>query len=514
MKKLICFAALALPVGLLAQEPADALRFSWTTPGGTARTQAVGGAMGSLGGDISATFVNPAGLAFYRTGDLVLSPNFSFGKQKASYFGTRTSTKDRDLTLGTSGVVLGSGVRQGRIRNSAFSLAVNRSGNFNGSLEYKGQTTESSFTQVFLEELRNNNIRDGSAAEKFPGGTSLAVNTFLVDTVGGGTSGNYQFQSRAANVLGTGLLQQNTIKSRGGVTELALGLAVNVRDKLMFGGTIGVPFLYYNRESEFLEADATENGNNQFNYAIFKNSLTTQGTGFNAKLGMIYKPAEFWRLGLAFHTPTVYSLTDTYESELEADVESADNSVWTDYSRDYNYGEPNQAKYTLITPYRAIGSISYVLREIEDVTKQRGFLTADVEYINYKVNSFHPDDEYAITENDADYLKDLNKAVDRAYKGAFNFRVGGELKFTVLMLRLGAAYYGNPYKDIRGEKGHKLNLSGGLGYRHRGKFIDLTYVHQTGKDVNFPYRLQYGPYSGASINSRLGQVLLTVGWKI
>ncbi|HVF81191.1 MAG TPA: hypothetical protein VM884_04635, partial [Flavisolibacter sp.] len=52
---------------LMAQEPADALRIAWNVQGGTARVQAIGGAMGSLGGDITATFVNPAGLGFYRT---------------------------------------------------------------------------------------------------------------------------------------------------------------------------------------------------------------------------------------------------------------------------------------------------------------------------------------------------------------------------------------------------------------------------------------------------------------
>ena len=50
-----------------AQEPADALRFSNTVPSGSARVQAVGGAMGSLGGDVTAAFVNPAGLAFFKT---------------------------------------------------------------------------------------------------------------------------------------------------------------------------------------------------------------------------------------------------------------------------------------------------------------------------------------------------------------------------------------------------------------------------------------------------------------
>ncbi len=39
-------------VYLFAQEPSDALRFSWTVPGGSARQQAIGGAMDSLGVDL------------------------------------------------------------------------------------------------------------------------------------------------------------------------------------------------------------------------------------------------------------------------------------------------------------------------------------------------------------------------------------------------------------------------------------------------------------------------------
>ena len=48
-------------------------------------------------------------------------------------------------------------------------------------------------------------------------------------------------------------------------------------------------------------------------------------------------------------------------------------------------------KYDLLTPYRLIASAAYVFREIEDVRKQRGFLTADIEFVNYKASSFHAD---------------------------------------------------------------------------------------------------------------------------
>ena len=118
-----------------------------------------------------------------------------------------------------------------------------------------------------------------------------------------------------------------------------------------------------------------------------------------------------------------------------------------------------------ITPLKLIGSASYVLREIQDVTRQKGFLTADVEYVFYPMSSYFTTDENGYNDQDTeDYLKQLNTAIGSAYKGAFNFRAGGELKFTTVMVRAGVAYYGNPYKDMHDEEGSRINLSGGLGY--------------------------------------------------
>ena len=41
-------------------------------------------------------------------------------------------------------------------------------------------------------------------------------------------------------------------------------------------------------------------------------------------------------------------------------------------------------------------------------------------------------------------FKGLNRVVKDEFKGTFNFRVGGELKFNTIMGRLGFAYYGEP----------------------------------------------------------------------
>ncbi len=97
---------LASGLTIKAQIPEDAIRLSWITPSGTARHQAIGGAMGSLGGEISSTFINPAGLGLYKTGEFVLTPGLSLLKGKSTFRGTDAST-DRlaRFNFGTSGVV-------------------------------------------------------------------------------------------------------------------------------------------------------------------------------------------------------------------------------------------------------------------------------------------------------------------------------------------------------------------------------------------------------------------------
>jgi hypothetical protein len=514
MKKIIfILTGFACSGTLLAQDPTDALRFSWNVSSGTARQQAVGGAMASLGGDLSAAYVNPAGLGFYKTGDFVISPGFNTWNNKATYYSRIEKDNRKYASFGATGLVIGSGTekdRKGRNSNSAFALAINRTANFGSNLLYRGVNNQSSYSHKFLEEI--NGVRDANAvAGNYPFGTSLAFNTYWIDTVAGGSSGNFQFQTRAP--FGTGLIQENVVESRGGITELALAFAGASHDKWFMGFTLGVPFLRYDRTSTFTEADASTDINNKFDYAIFTQNLETKGSGINLKMGVIYKPVERVRLGLAFHTPSFYRLTDQYSASVTTNTESYQGTM-SQTSSFLNNNADGNFTYWMFTPYRLMASASYVLREIEDVRKQRGFLTADIEYVNYKASSYSTDPEGDNSQGTKDYLKSLNKAIDNAYKGAFNFRAGGELKFTTIMTRLGIAYYGNPYQDIAGEKGNRFQLSGGLGYRNKGIFIDLTYVHTMGKDVDFAYRLQNRPFSAANLKQTGGNVLLTLGFKI
>ena len=502
---------------LFAQEPADALRYSWYTSSGTARQQAVGGAMASLGGDLSAAYVNPAGLGFYKTGDFVLTPGYNFLNNKSTYYGRTEKDKKNTFSFGTSGIVLGSGTnpdRKGRSGSGAFAVAINRTANFSSNILYRGLNTQSSYSQKFLEELKNDNITTDAAASNYPFGTSLAINTYWIDTANGWNAGNKTFKSLATPLLQTGgLLQQQEVINKGGITELALAFAGNKKDKLFWGVTLGVPFLNYKKESTFTEADPSATTINKFDFGSITENLSTKGTGINLKMGIIYKPVEYVRLGLAIHTPTFYRLTDKYNASVTTNTETF-QGLLTQSSADFTSGQDAQFSYWMTTPYRIMVSGSYVLREIEDVRKQKGFLTADIEYVNYKASSYTTDPESDDSQEARDYLKALNKTIDNTYKSAFNLKVGGELKFTTIMARLGASYYGNPYKNLNGAKGSRFLLSGGLGYRNKGMFIDLTYVHTMGKDVHYAYRLQNSPFPAANIKSTAGNAVLTVGFKI
>ena len=293
-----------------------------------------------------------------------------------------------------------------------------------------------------------------------------------------------------------------------------MAFAGNSKDKFYFGGTFGIAFLNYNRESSFAEADASTNTNNNFDIASITENLNTNGVGINLKMGVIYKPQEYIRLGLAIHTPTFYSLTDKYNAFVTTNTESY-KGLLNQSSGEFTNNEDAEFRYYHITPYRIMASASYILREIEDVRKQKGFLTADIEYVNYKASSYTTDPDGDNSDETKNYLKTLNGAIDDAYKGTFNIKAGGELKFTTIMARLGMAYYGNPYKNLgQGEKGSRFQLSGGLGYRNKGMFIDLTYVHTMGKDMHYAYRLQNSAYAGASLKQTGGNILATIGFKI
>ena len=512
-KKIYSFIFLFSVYTSFSQLPEDALKLSWFHSGGTARNQAIGGAMGSLGGDASATYMNPAGLAFFKTSDFVLTPGFQFGKGKSDFRGTmNTGESLKKGGLGTSGFIFGG---FGYRAKNSFGITVTKLADFNQNTFYKGQNDYSSYAEPLADEFAGSNLTIDEALlynSNISLQTKMALYTYLVDTVR--VNGNLQVITQSENPSIRD--QQNLVESKGGITEIAFGWGSEINKKWMAGISFGVSIINHERKTYFHEADATGNTNNNFSFLTYDEFFTLKGYGLNLRGGLIYRPKEYIRLGLAVHSPTWMPLKETTTAGFAADLENRfgpgngyDSVSYTTITGGTNL----ENKYALNSPTKIIISGSYVFREVEDIRKQKGFVTADIEYINYKWMSYGPSSGEMTSETKAPY-KPYNNAIDALYKGAFNFRLGGELKFKVVMARLGFAYYGSPYKDSE-LKARKMFLSGGLGYRNKGMFVDLTYVHRLNKDVNFPYRVN-APRANtfANLKDSGGNVMLTLGFKI
>lgn len=503
----------------MSQLPEDVLKYSYFPQHGSARNLAIGGAMGSLGGDINALFVNPAGLGLYKTREIVLSPGFMFNNNKADFRGTNTKATKSGFDIGTSGFVIGYNTPGSRWTNQAFSIGINQVANFNNRVTYQGLNNESSFAEQYAEEISYNHIDvEGNLDNpRFAYGAYPAIYTYLADVFkiknpnGGDSLNVVKALPEFLLEKGIGLNQKKTIDTKGGIYEIALGYAANMDDRLYIGGSLGVPIVNYSRFTKYTETDPTDDVNNNFGSFEYNEYLTTKGFGVNGKLGVIFKPKDAVRLGLTLHTPTFYTLTDHQTTDLTANTEDFEG-IRKASSTLFTEGLEGKTLYTATTPWKAIFSGSYVFREINDTRKQRAFVTADVEYVGYSGSNFKADGDN-ITSDDVQYYNDLKAIIKESYKGAFNYRLGGELKFNTIMFRFGGAYYSSPYKD-KILKSHLAQVSGGLGYRNHGVFVDLTYVHNMNKDVNFPYRLSDKANTYAMQQNTRGNLVMTVGFKL
>ena len=516
MQKILTVLLFFIAAKAQAQIPEDAIKYSWLTFNGTARANAIGGAIGSLGGDISANFVNPAGIGFYRTNEAVISQNFGTINTKTTFRGFNNSGKNNNSTLGTSGLVFSLGNNNEEESNftKTASIAFTQKANFNQNIYYKGLNNYSSFSEQFADEFVNSRLSIDAALNtrsKLPFTVAPALYTYLIDTVR--VNGILKVKAAPEYILeaGQALQQEFTKINSGGMYELAGTYAISNGNKWLGGITLGIPIVNFKSNTTARESDTSKRTNNYFESFTYNDIYTTKGAGYNVKLGLIYRPVEYIRLGLAYHSGNVLSLTDERETNLITKVENpvatfeANSKIFTENTKGGN-------SYVQKSPWKLIASGSYVFREVEDVKKQRGFIAADIEYTNHGGSKFNSKSEEP-SQDDQAYYKQLNGIVKDIYKSTINAKIGGEVKFNTVMARLGFGYYGNPYKDAP-IKASKMVFSTGLGYRNKGFFVDATYAYQIAKDFDVPYRLQNAETVFANTKGNVGAISITLGVKM
>jgi hypothetical protein len=465
-----------------AQNEIDALRYSMVNYGGTARFNSMSGAYGAVGADFSALSQNPGGMGLYRKSEFTVTPLFSTGKTESKYLGNLNSDFRNTMYLGNIGYVMAinSGNSETSILKQAqFGIGINRANLFNNRNIISGRNGTTSLLTVYLDDANQvGNYDDlSSFGAKLAADAQLmfqdSTGAWLIDLPNGG---NYQTK---------------TIETWGSTSETVMSLSGNFAEKLFLGVTFGFPHINYHEETIYTEKD--EQDQSPFLKSFQRTDyLNTKASGFNLKIGLIYKPFDFLRLGAALHTPTAYSeVKETYGASMtsyfDQPVLNDDNS--TTFKAE---SEEGNGLYKLTTPMKAIGSIAVVIAK-------SGLISADYEYIDYTSARLRGDDYSFITENG--YIKDL-------YKSTGNIRIGTEWKAGIFALRGGYSLYGSPYKDS-GIDASRQGYSLGAGVRQNNYFIDFAFNHSKYADDYYTYS-----YAPATRNEyTFNNYSLTVGFR-
>ena len=481
MKKLPYWLSLALcgwASHAYAQNEVDALRYSETQFGGSARTLGIGGANTAVGADIGNISSNPAGLGLFQQSEINLTLGYATDNANGQYNGTGSKFGDtrNSLHVGGFGIVFAN--RRPDSDNSSdwragtFAIGMSRLNDFNRNFRYNGTTNDQ---QSLFKRLRepqdfNRNIAAQDSTQQFYNLDGLAYGAYLTNLDSAGVS--------TVPRPTTDIQQQERVTSTGGQSQYTFAYGASYRDKLYLGGSIGIVNTRFDQTRDFIEADA----NGAVSLDLY-DRVQTRGTGFNLRIGAIYRATDYVRLGASVQSPTWSRLTDTYSSQLNTTFTPPLTLV--DNNNNVIQSIPNGVagipvsnySYSVTTPFRANGGVAVLLGKY-------GFLSGDLEYVNYNQARLSTNS----SSSDNYGFADENQAVRDLYQSALNLRLGGEARYDIFRFRLGYAHYGDPYKTNDFDRSQSY-YTAGLGLRQRGFFLDVAGVYNTSNRYYSPYTL-------------------------
>ncbi len=461
-----------------AQSDIDAFRFSQTNWEGTARFMGAGGAFGAVGAEYSALNINPATIGVYKKNEMTFTPLVvSVMKSKADYNNSVSPFLSSNYNLSNFGLVLKApGSSRTKWQGVQFGFGYNRINDFNNAFRVEGMSRNSSMAEVFV------NAANGTDYRNLSGDLDLAFMTYLMDTVSGSTN-QYFSPFEGKNVQ-----QKKYTQTSGAIDEMNITVGGNYNDQLYIGATLGIPFVKYKEVSEYEETDVNDEVGGLESF-VMKDILRVRGTGVNLKLGIIYQPLEYLRIGLAFHTPTFYNnLKDNFYRSMYTDYDNGSGSDIYEYENRYNY--------KLVTPLRAIGSVAFLIQK-------RAFISADYEFTHYGLMNMFSND-YAFTAE--------NQTIQDKYGAGHAIRIGSEVFLTNrFLIRLGYGFKSNPYARNADNHSNSHQASAGFGFRSRSFFFDLAYAVRFAHESYWLYDASY--VNAAENKYTTHKFLATLGFK-
>ncbi len=490
-----------------AQSAVDAYDITQVQLRGTARFVGMGGAFTSLGGDLSSMTQNPAGIGIYRSSDIGFTVDLSFAKSSTETGFGKFDKNETFFKFDNFGYV---GVQplSGALRNINWGVSYSRLNSFDRSFNGQNDPTGTSlsnyvaaFTNVSSDGLIIDEDHDNPYLSTDNDWLSiLAFNSYMISNVPG------------SDTQYAGLYQNGThgdalynVRERGYTDEYNIDFAGNVSDVVFWGFGIGIRDMEFTRESFYSESmsnalvydtetDQLTNGNAGFD---LYNVKRTTGSGVNLKLGVILRPVEMLRIGLAVHTPTWYHLNHTGYGQVDfnytpngSDLNSSDGRPLD--TPDFDYDS------RLNSPWRFMAGASMVIG-------QQAIVSLDYERVAYNDMKM----KYQAYSNGAfggGFIEDTqgNADIKDYYKAANIIRLGVEYRLTrSFSLRAGYNYQTTSVKDKAADNVFQIstvgtdpsyifsrdtnNITLGLGYKYKNWYIDAAYQYTRRENTYHAY---------------------------
>ena len=466
MKKFLLIIMILAPMFLMAQSDSDMFDFSSIYYQGTAKSAAMGNAMGAVGNDFSAIAINPAGLGMFRKSTFVFTPEFYAISTESDYKGDNNSDRAFKLPLNNLGLTWTQDINSNSLKSVSFALGINKLNQYAYQSYVNGNNPNTSLIDAYIEQLYQNNIFDDYALEDYsPNGIFPLWETYLLDFYNDGTIDSYVPQG--------GLNQQFGVSKRGSSREFSFAAGFNINEKLFLGASVNIPYFDKTTTIEYKET-------NLHSGEFFRNwaqdvAVKNSGAGINAKLGVIIYPVKWLRLGAAFHTPSLYKVEESWSTDTRSQF--GYDPLDPDRSGAHSYLSPEGVySYTVTTPYRLNASAALIFGNF-------GMITADYDFIDYS--------KMRVSSYDYNY-SNFNKYLREKYSTTSNIRLGTEWRWHTMAFRAGYAFYGSPFGFNKTD--YRMNsYSCGFGYTYHFFTIDLAYVFSQRQNSYQLYE-QYSEY--------------------
>lgn len=330
--------------------------FSGDEYNGTARFNAMSGAFGALGGDLSAIAINPAGTAIFLKNEFNLSLSNRNTSISSSFYTNGQLSENDYLSFPQMGGV------------AVFN-------NYNPNGNWKNLALGFNYSKN--TDFENNWIARGNSNYA----------TYIFDQV----NTNIEYLNVDEQVFGN--------FTEGTNDKFTFSIASQYSDDLYVGFSVHSYNLDFYQKA-VLEEYNNDGAGNTIDASLIQ-ELFTVGDGVSFGFGFISKPTDNIRFGLSYQSPVWYELAEEF---IEEDLELK----YSNTSQVYNsYSGVNRFDYKLRTPSTVTGSFAYIFNK-------QGLISLDYVYKNYSGIRLSGDD----FSSENQYFKDNLKSVGRLNLGA------------------------------------------------------------------------------------------------